>query len=70
MEKERIEERKTLVTRTPDAETLEEFMKGIAGGDLKVVFNAETGEFEWLVERPDHTLGQAKTQYGEDLKRL
>jgi len=34
----------------PDKETLEAFMEGMHG-DVKVVFNSKTGEFEWLIPR-------------------
>lgn len=62
-------EKEHRISSMPDQETLEEFLEGFSGLPT-VIFNKITGEFEWLVERPDHTLGQAKTQYGEELKRL
>ena len=51
MEREKIE-RKPFLEVMPDKETLEEFMKGLVGGENNVVFNAETGRFEWIIDRP------------------
>jgi hypothetical protein len=36
------------IKKMPDKKTLEEFIKGMFGGDCKVVFNLRTNSFEWL----------------------
>lgn len=62
-----------LIKQMPDRDTLEEFIKGMNGEDgIKVVFNKEKGEFEWLEERPlkEVPFGEPKTELGWKLRRL
>jgi hypothetical protein len=58
-----------LIKKMPDEETLEAFVRG-GHQSPSVVFNRETGEFEWLVPRPDPRLGQPKTEQGWKWRRL
>jgi len=37
-----------LVKVMPDHDTLNEFIVGMSGGPIRVSFNTETGQFEWL----------------------
>jgi hypothetical protein len=58
-----------LITKMPDEETLEAFVCGLHG-PVRVAFNFITGEFEWVVPRPDPMLGQPKTEEGRRIQRL
>lgn len=59
------------IKKMPDQATLEAFLEGMSGS-VKVIFDINKGEFEWLdpSQKPDPMLGKPKTQLGEDLKRL
>jgi len=42
---------RTEITEMPDKKTLEQFVSQIHGEDVKVIFNLETGKFEWIRPR-------------------
>jgi len=51
-----MERERDIIKKMPDKETLEEFLNhGGELGRVKVVFNRETGEFEWVEPREDAT---------------
>jgi len=53
MSKERQDKRR-IINKMPDKETLEEFVQGLHGTS-EVVFNIEKGEFEWNPPRSTPT---------------
>lgn len=65
-----IERPKKQIKEMPDQETLEQFMGQLNGDTVKVVFNLDDGKFEWLREKTDEMLGEPKTEYGRELRRL
>lgn len=64
-----MKKEKELIKQMPDKQTLEAFVRGLSGG-TRVTFNTETGQFEWVVPRPDPLLGQPKTELGKRWQRL